>query len=185
MKSKLLLSGILVLMVVGIILIIGYATKIQKTTNVTEEPETTYFLSEKQLKVNIGKSDAWLAHAFDDIPRKHILIPVEIENNASFDLNNLSIDRVEVIKNGKVIGDFKPKFQIREDCSEKFDNEKLVDDINLLKGCKLSFNIRRDWKSSDNLSDFDSTIKVRFKFVSNHYYSDVFETKEMAIFVAQ
>ncbi len=185
MKSKLLLSGILVLMVVGIILIIGYATKIQKTTNITEEPETTYFLSEKQLKVNIGESRAW----FDRMPsydpnvhRKNILIPIEIENNASFNLNNLSIDRAEVIKNREVVGDFKPKFQIREDCSGKFDNEKVVDEIDLLKGCKLSFNIRA-WRNSDNLSDFEGTIKVRFKFVSNHYYSDIFETKEMTIFV--
>lgn len=182
MKSKLLLSVILVLIVVGIILIVGYATKIQKTINVTEEPEITYYLSEKQLKVNIGESGAW----FDGMPgngyRKNILIPIEIENNASFDLNNLSIDRAEVVKNREVVGDFKPKFQIREDCSGKFDNEKMVDEIDLLKGCKLSFNIRA-WRNSDNLSDFEGTIKVKFKFVSNHYYSDIFETKEMTISV--
>jgi hypothetical protein len=182
MKSKLLLSGILVLMVVGIILIIGYVTKIQKTTNVTEEPGTTYHLSEKQLKVNIDESRAWLDRMPGDVNRKDILIPIEIENNASFDLNNLNIDRAEVIKNGEVVGDFKPKFQIREDCSGKFDNEKLVDEIDLLKGCKLSFNIKA-WRNSDNLSDFEGAIKVRFKFVSNHYYSDIFETKEMTIFV--
>lgn len=173
MRLKLLLA-----LIISGLIITGCVTKTEPPP--LEEP-TTYQLFKDQLKVTINESHAWLdLMPGDDVWRKHISIAVEIENNAGFDLNNLHIDKAEVIKNSEVVGDFKPKFQIREDCSGKFDNEKFVDEINLSKGCKLSFNIRA-WRSPDNLSDFEGTIKSRFKFVSNDYSSNIYETNEMII----
>lgn len=153
-----------------------------------QEPKPTKYLSSEQLSINLIESNAWYDYSpsieGEENRQKHISINIEIENNLSFDLDNLFIYKAEVIQNGEVIGDFIPIFQINENCSNKLDSEEFVDEIDLISGCKLNFNIRA-LRSLDNLSNFSSSsghpIKVRFRFVNNEYYTDIYETSEMSI----
>lgn len=170
-KQKYFLYGILAVIIA--VFISGCITQEQ-------EPKLNTKLSSDQLKITVNEGYAWLNLMPGDSRTKHISIPIEIENTAGFDLNKLHIYKAEVIKNKNIVGDFKPTFQISEDCSGKLDNEKFVDGINILNGCKLKFTIRA-WRSSDNLPDFEGTIKVRFRFISNDYYTDIYETNEMTI----
>lgn len=75
---------------VGIIFISGCITQERKPHN---------YLSGEQLKVTVCESHAWLNLMPGAWGRKHISIPIEIENNAGFNLNNLYIYKAEVIKN--------------------------------------------------------------------------------------
>ena len=117
---------------------------------IPQEPEPTKYLSSEQLNIKLIESNAWYDYSpsieGEENRQKHISINIEIENNLSFDLDNLFIYKAEVIQNGEVIGDFIPIFQINENCSNKLDNEEFVDEIDLISGCKLNFNIRA-WRS--------------------------------------
>jgi hypothetical protein len=154
------------------------------------EPNPTNWLSADKVSITVDEegSGAWynLMPLSGDSKHPHILVPITIENNAGFDLNDLQIFKAEVLQDGKVIGTFKPWFQtdfyydeIAPECQISEQNPRRFD---LKDGCKLKFNIRSD-REGDNTAEIDSNkpIKIRFKFVNKDYFTDTYESKEMNI----
>lgn len=150
------------------------------------------YLLENYLNITVGTIYAWQDFMpCAEIPgqsncryNKHIVFDLELENNIGFDLDGLYIPRANILKEGKVVGNFVPSFQSVRLCSGN-ETESEVDSINLSNGCKLKFQART-WfwdknRSYEDLPDFVGNIKVQFRFINGEYYTDIYETNETII----
>ena len=144
---------------------------------IAQKPSPTNYLSPEDIPVIVGEGSAWynlmprssawynVVTGSSDSQRPHISVPITIENRAGFDLNELKISKVEVIQGGKVVGDFKPWFQINfpgyNNTKECYSSSELEPkNFNLKSGCKLRFNIRANVKE-DNTKGIDGKKPIK------------------------
>lgn len=177
-------THIILIFVIILASLAGYFFWIQKS-------EPARQLSNEQLRVKIGKPGASVGLFPGMRPSFSVLIPIVIENNSGFDLNNLRVEPVEVKINGELLGSFESRFQTSKGCRGKIDRAEWPSELNLLDGCKLQFNVRIDEnvrildRVFDDDDDFEGSVQTKFRFVTKDYYSDYFETGDMSINVVE
>lgn len=155
-----------------------YETKLLNHDHLTPEQfkiNMTYYFASQDFMPCAGP-----ACGYDKI----VVIGLEIENNAGVDLNGLYIPRADILKDNKTVGYFIPSFEIGKGC-DGTSIDGIIDYINMTKGCKLTIQARTEFYNKNRdysaMPDFVGSIKVKFRFINDKYYTDIYETNETII----